>query len=245
MAKERRKIMRAGNLWIGVQYYAPYNRDPRASREAKRLITSPAKEAINARRSWEKFMLLMAANFGPRDLVCTLTYRDDNLPRTREEADKRLTAFIRKLRAARRETGDALYYIRVTEGFHAGGRFHHHLVLNSTGADFRRIRELWQWGSDLDFKMIRDDSYMGWAQYLTKEPREKGRRQIGDRTWRASVGLRKPTTEWSYVDEKDKLLPPAGANILERTECANGYGRFTTITAICQDEADNPNRVGI
>ena len=235
MAKERRKIIVAGPLWMGVQYAAAHSKDPDTKRAAKSQISSPARESLNARLSWQKLMLVLACNFSPGDLVATLTYRDADLPKVREDADKKLTAFLRRLRAARKENGEELRYIRVTEGYHSGGRLHHHLILNATGNDYELIRQLWtRNGDNVEFQSFGVDGYQSWAQYLTKEPRTLGRRHVGDRTWRASLYMRKPVVLYDYVPASDSLQPPANAHVLDRTECQNCYGRFVTITALSE-----------
>lgn len=187
---------------------------------------------MNAKRSWQKLMLILACNFSPGDLVVTLTYRDKDLPRTREQADRNLNLFIRKLREKRRSAGKELKYIRATEGYHSGGRLHHHLIINATGEDYELIRSLWQrWGDNVEIDLFGSDGFERWAKYLTKEPREKGRRYVGDRSWRASLHMKKPLTYCEFVPASQSLAPPPGAMILDRAECQNSYGRFVTITA--------------
>lgn len=231
MGKERRKEITAGSLWMGVQYAAAYTPDPDARRQAKAMISTPARESLNARKSWQKLMLILACNFRPGDLVVTLTYREQHLPRTREDADKQLTGFIRALRKKRGVAGTQLKYIRVTEGYHTGGRLHHHLILNTTQGDFETIRSLWRWGDDVDITHFGADGAERWAKYLTKEPRVLGRRYVGDRTWRASLHMIKPQILYSFVDTSQALSPPPGAVIIERIECQNSYGRFVSLIA--------------
>lgn len=234
MGKERRKIIQAGRLWMAVQYTAIHTQNQNARREARSQISTPARESLNAKLSWQKLMLLLAANFLSKDLVVTLTYRDTSLPKTREEADRRLSNFIRAFRLARRSHSppDPLAYIRVTEGYHTGGRLHHHLIVNATGRDFTLIKQLWKHGDDIDFQQFGADGAERWAKYLTKEPREQGRRYVGDRTWRASRGLNRPEHCYEYVDEFDYLTPPPGAIITDKTECVNSYGRFCHMMAM-------------
>lgn len=233
MAKERRKVIRAGSLWMGVQYSAIHTQNQNTRREARAMISTPARESINARTSWQKLMLLLAANFNRSDLVVTLTYREEALPKNREEADKRLSLFIRYLRAARRDGGKELRYVRTTEGYHSGGRLHHHLIINSTGLDYALIKTLWaKWGDNIQFDLFGSDGAECWAKYLTKEPREKGRRYVGDRTWRTSRNLIRPHAHYEWVSESDALLPPPGAIITDKTECQNSYGKFCHMMAI-------------
>lgn len=233
MSKERRKIVQAGRLWMAVQYTAIHSQNQSVRREAKMQISTPARESLNAKLSWQKLMLTLAANFLPTDLVLTLTYRDDDLPNRKEEADKRLTKLIRDLRAYRKEMNVPLIYVRVTEGYHSGGRLHHHLIINATGQDIDIIRKLWEKnGDNIDAEDFGSDGAERWAKYLTKEPREKGRRYVGDRTWRSSQHMKKPVITSMLVEEGDDLQPPAGAFVTDKAEVQNCYGRFCHIMAM-------------
>lgn len=237
MAKERLKVIQAGKLWMAVQYTAIRGADPGQRREAKSMISTPARESLNAKYSWQKLMLLLAANFKSRDLVVTLTYRDEQLPRHREDAMKRIKAFIRLLRQHRRKDGQELLYVYTTEGYHSGGRLHHHLIINTTGQDFELIRSLWKCnGDDIDFEAFGWDGPERWGKYLTKEPRVQGRRHVGDRSWSASRNLKrwKPRTE--FVPAGQPLVPPAGATIVDRAQCDNCYGRFCYMMAYLPED---------
>ena len=233
MAKERRKIIRAGSLWMAVQYSTIRGENQSARREARSQISTPARESLNARMSWQKLMMVLATNFRSKDLVVTLTYRDEDLPPTREIADKRLSCFIRNLRTSRRFIQQILMYVRVTEGYHSDGRLHHHLIINATGDDYEIIRQLWKKnGDNAKIELFGRDGAERWGKYLTKEPREKGRRYVGDRTWRASRNLKRPEPFYEFVPAEAALIPPSGAEIVERTECQNSYGRFTYVVAM-------------
>ena len=237
MAKERRKIIQAGRLWMAVQYTAIHTQNQSARRDARCQISTPARESLNAKLSWQKLMLTLAANFESSDLVVTLTYRDTNLPGRREDADRFLSNFIRAFRGHRRSRGQPLIYVRVTEGYHSGSRLHHHLIINDTGDDFDAIRRLWQkHGDNVDLEKIGSDGSERWAKYLTKEPREKGRRHVGDRTWRTSVHMKKPEVFYEFVPEFTDLLPPPGASVTDKTECANSFGRFCHMMALLPEQ---------
>lgn len=236
MAKQRRKVIQAGSLWMAVQYSAIHTQNQHARREARAQISTPARESLNAKTSWQKLMLLLAANFRPDDLHVSVTYRPKDRPMNREEADKRFSLFIRWLRAERRACGQELKYVRVTEGYHSGGELHHHMIINSTGNDFDVIRKLWsRWGDNIDFEQFGIDGPERWAKYLTKEPRIKGRRHVGDRTWRASRNLIRPHPQSEWVSESDELTSPPGAYILDSAECKNMYGHFRYLMARLPD----------
>ena len=233
MPKERRKIIQAGSLWMAVQYTAIHGSNQAARREMKCQISSPARESLNAKLSWQKLMLILAANFKPADLVIGLDYREESLPKRREDADRKLSNFIAALRKHRKQFGQELVYVRVTEGYHSGGRLHHHLIINATGDDYDIIRKLWSKNADtVDFEAFGPDGPERWGKYLTKEPREKGRRYVGDRTWRCSIHMKKPISTTELVDSRDTLEPPAGAFVVDRTSCENCYGRFAHIMAL-------------
>ena len=232
MAKERLKIVQAGSLWMAVQYTAIRGSDPGQRREMKSMISTPAQESLNAKLSWQRLMLILAANFRSTDLVVTLTYRDANLPRHRDEAIRRMKYFIRLLRMARKARGDPLKYVYTTEGYHSAGRLHHHLIVNATGDDYEMIRDLWHRnGDNVDFEPFGRDGPERWGKYLTKEPREQGRRHVGDRTWSASRNMLKPEIDSRFVAQGTALTPPPGAFVLDKTECENCYGRFCHIMA--------------
>lgn len=217
---------------MAVQYTAIRGPNQETRREARAQISTPARESLNAKLSWQKLMLVLAANFRSTDLVVTLTYRDERLPNRRELADRRLDYLIRNLRAVRQEQGQDLVYARTTEGYHSGGRLHHHLIINATGQDYEIIKELWQRdGDNVDFEPFGIDGAERWAKYLTKEPREKGRRHVGDRTWRTSRNVKKPTTTYEYVAADTELIPPPGSVITDRAGCENCYGKFHYILA--------------
>lgn len=224
---------------MAVQYTVARGGNQTAKREARAQISTPARESLNAKLSWQKLMLVLAANFKPTDLVVTLTYREADLPKVREQADKRLDYFIRLIRAARRERGQELVYARITEGYHSGGRLHHHLIVNATGRDYEMIRDLWKRnGDNVGFELFGRDGPERWAKYLTKEPRELGRRYVGDRTWRTSRNVKKPITYYEFVPSEAGLSPPPGAFIMDRTQCENCYGRFTHIVARLPESAE-------
>lgn len=217
---------------MAVQYTAIRGENQSARRESRAQISTPARESLNAKLSWQKLMLILAANFRSTDLVITLTYRDGCLPIHREAADRRLDYLIRNLREHRKRCGHSLVYARITEGYHSGGRLHHHLIINATGQDFELVRQLWSRdGDDVDFEQFGSDGAERWAKYLTKEPREKGRRHVGDRTWRTSRNVKKPVVIYELVDAADALAPPYGAFVLDKVECQNCYGKFCHMMA--------------
>lgn len=205
MAKFKR-IITAGPLVLEAVYPAPHPRDSMGARAGKRALSSEAQQRMNLKYAYQKLELLMAANFGVRDLYITLTYDDDHLPVSRKEAQRRMQAFFRKLRADRQSKGQSIRYIYVTEHKHGDGRWHHHLLLNATGADFELISRLWGQGG-AEYKTIRvdrDKNYETLARYFCKEQRDK----VGLRLWSSSRNLKKPEKECFRVSNDTPLEPP-------------------------------------
>lgn len=226
--KERIKILQAGNFWYAIQYTSLAGGVSKERRAAKCGISNRVREAINFRTSWQKLWLILACTFNPqRDLFVSLTYRDDNLPKTPEEANKRLKAWIRELRAHRRGRGQELVYVYSTEGLHSGMRYHHHVLINGTGEDYEIMRQLWKKNGDqVEIHPYYKKTHREHAKYLTKEPREKGRRHVGDRSWKASRNVKRPVVTYDEAPVGSELIPPPGAFVADRDEKRNTFGRF-------------------
>ena len=176
-----------GGRWV---LHHPNNPAAQSGKE-KHCVRSPAQAqmTINANRSWQRLELLLAANFGRRDLHVVLTYDDEHLPANRQAAVKRVRKMLPQLRAVRKSRGQELKYIYVTEQLSSeGGRLHHHLIINGTGADLDVLRSLWPYG-EVELEPL--DTWQGYealAKYLTKEPRELGKPEVGRGTGRPPLG---------------------------------------------------------
>lgn len=234
MAK-RKRLITAGRLVIGVSYSMATLKDGPRERAEKLQYSSAARDAINLRLSCQKLEVILAANFTKRDLFVTLTYDDEHLPVNRAEAVRCLRRFLAKLRSIRKRRGQALKYIYVTEQLSAeGGRLHHHLVINGTGADVEEIRSLWPHGSEVQVDPLEvggnDDGYGIVAKYLTKEPAEVGKTEIGARNWTPSLGLIHPKPETEDMSDNETLCAPPGAYILKPPAPSRGeYSEFVYI----------------
>ena len=221
MAK-RLKTITAGRLVVVGCYTIPTPRSTERERKALREISSAAQMTINANRSWQRLELLLAANFGRRDLHVVLTYDDEHLPANRQAAVQRYIPD--RLRAR-------LKYIYVTEQLSSeGGRLHHHMVVNGTGADLDVLRSLWPYG-EVELETL--DTWQGYealAKYLTKEPRELGKPEVGARNWAASIGLTKPKVESEIVKDNLTVAAPPGAVILSAPPpVRNEFGEFVML----------------
>ena len=160
MAK-RKKVIRAGRVVKTVIYTVPQPRDSEHVRAEKSKVTSAAQG---------KLEMLLAANFGPEDLFCTLTYRDEDLPGSHAITKACVRKFLKLLRNQRKRTSVVLKYVYVTEGKHGDKRYHHHLVINATSdADLETICSLWRYGDIVDVERIAERAYIDVARYIAKE----------------------------------------------------------------------------
>lgn len=197
-----------------IVYPLAKGRQGRAERGAARNCATSMRQRLNDRTAMAKLRRLLACNFGMNDHVVTLTYDQEHLPHSPEQArDRFLKPFIRKLRQAIQQIPDAeLRYIYVIEGLHGDKRLHHHVVV----PDLPGVREIcetiWTHGM-VGFSRIREKGYDGWARYLTKEPRKTGRRYVGDRMWTSSLGLKQPEIEVYEVSDGYRYEPPPGVVI--------------------------------
>lgn len=240
MAKFK-KIIVAGPLVVETVYPAPNPRDSAGVRAGKKALSSEAQRRMNLKYAYQKLELEIAANFGVRDLYATLTYDDEHLPASRKEANARMAAFWKRLRAARKARGEELRYIYVTEHKHGEGRWHHHVLLNATGDDYDLIRELWAQGGVefIQLRIDREKNYETLARYLCKEQRDK----VGLRLWSGSRNLRKPEKECFRVPNDTPLTPPKNAMVLTDTgDVTTAYGHFRYIKYLAGNwmAADKP-----
>ena len=203
--------------------------------------TCEAQQFYNDKCSWRELELHLAANFGRRDMVLTLTYDDAHLPADKQAAAKCFQAFVRKWRAARKRRGQELRYIYVTEGWHGksdDGRFgddgnledrrlhHHHAAVNGIGpGDLEEIQSLWQGGGYIRIEPVDVHYYRELAKYLTKEAREFGRPNPGENTWHPSRNLKEPEVEYIEIpsDSVTLSVPPGAVDYVQFSE-KNPFG---------------------
>lgn len=240
MSKFKRIIV-AGPLVVEAVYPAPHPRDSRTVRQGKKALSSQAQQMMNLKYAYQKLELLIAANFGQRDIYATLTYDNTHLPKNRQESLKRIHAFLKRLRKARRDKGQELRYIYVTEhkhrheNFYMDGRWHHHILINTTGEDYDQIRQLWGQGN-IEFRSIRVDKerhFESLARYFCKEQRDK----LGLRLWSGSRNLRKPERECFRVpdDTPLKMPPPSRAiPLMDTGNVDTVYGHYRYIKYIAK-----------
>ncbi len=225
----RKKIIVAGSLVKECVYSCPAGREDARIRAEKRKISSAAQQRINARYSWQKLELMLAANFVPGDLVVTLTFDDQHLPETRAAASAMLKKFRADLSRLRKAAGEQLVMIWTTENKSGSGRWHHHCVINATsGSDFVDILTCWPHGSDIEIRRMEiggRKSYESLARYFCKESRERA----GLRSWSYTRSCRHPEIETFPVPDDTEVRAPEDATVLEQSSDRTMFGQYAYI----------------
>lgn len=206
-------------------------------RTAKRKLSDEAQQRANIKYSWQKLMFRLAANFGPGDLVVTLTYDDDHLPETRSKARAHLKAFRAKMTKSRQARGKDFVAIYATEHLHSSTwikedrRWHHHIVINAACDDYEEIRKAWPYGANVEihrFKLNKELSYETLARYMAKERGETSRSHV----WDCTRNCHKPEIESFQVADDEKLTVPDGATHVRYESKETYYGRYDIVSYI-------------
>lgn len=249
MGKSKRLItVQAGRLVYGVCYTQALSSDNPRARAAKNKCSSAARQKLNFNAAWKKLQLMLAGNFGRRDLYVTFGFDDEHLPQNRKEAKKIIQKFFDRLRAQRRLSDDDLKYIYAIHELQDDGsrRLHFHMVLNATVGqkDFELIRSLWEWGSNIeidylsDCKYYHNDDFLELSQYLVRERNpDAPLTAVGDKGFVCSRNLNKPVRNSEMVDDCLTLSAPPGAVILDTDTKQNEYGSFAYIMYLLPESA--------
>ena len=217
MARNKtRKIITAGLLVVEAIYPRADRRDSDRVRAAKRKASSEAQKRMNAIYSWQKLELMLAANYRPGDLWVTVTYDDAHLPKSRAEANRRFSYFLKKLSAARKKQKRQAVVCWNTEHKHRhedrwqNARWHHHFCVNATGDDYELIRRLWTYGSNVEIRPLRIDAeytFEALARYMCKEAQDK----VGQHCWHCTRNAKRPEVEIMRAESDEQLQIPRGA----------------------------------
>ena len=248
MAKTLKRID-AGGIQVAALYNRCSGRDAPRERQAKRQASSEAQRRMNQIYSYQKLELRLAANFptpGSAQWV-TLTYDDTHMPKSRKEVQMDFKYFLQKLRQSRRDAGlpepVAFWSFEVLTS--VSGRWHVHMVMDSTGRDYDLIRACWIYGSDIEIRKLGmpepgrqppawygqdadepGNYYKAVARYMTKELREcqEYEAKPGLHGWSCTRNARKPEVETFVVPDDYELQAPEGSTVMldecKRTEWA-------------------------
>lgn len=182
----RVKTVKSGSM-LECEIYPLWKTRSEKSRAKKEKASRPAQKNLNDKNAKKKIIRLIHANFTPKDIMITLTYKGP--PPDLEQAKKDIqNNYLRKIREYRRKNGlSELKYVYVIE-YETEGRqkkkIHHHVIMSNMDRDI--AEGLWGKGRANSRKLQPDEYGLeGIARYITKDPR-------GEKRWSASRNLEKP-----------------------------------------------------
>ncbi len=203
----REKRIMCGQNYMDVdifRYTEIQKRNVKGKRAKKKIESAPKQNNLNDKNAKRYFRWLVHSNFARNDYHVSLTYDDEFLPATVEEAEKQAKNYLRRVAYRRKKNGlDPLKYILVTEctsskdGEDKPTRLHHHILMNG-GIDRDLLEELWcekrkkgekvgkslGW-SNVDRLKPNEEGLAKISNYLTKSPKRKKR-------WSSSQNLERP-----------------------------------------------------
>ena len=187
------KEIRAGTQ-LEVEIFPEFRRRSDIPPEGRkpRKDNSTAQRDLNERNARKTLERLVNANFKEGDLWITLTYDEEHLPETMEEAVRNMQKYMQRINYQRKKRGlPPARYIYVTEhNEDTEVRWHHHIIMDGA-MDRDTVESCWKLRTRNTVRKIvpDEDGLTGMAKYVTKEGYT---RKKYERRWNASKGLRKP-----------------------------------------------------
>lgn len=191
--------------------------------------TKKAQKNLNNKNAVKHFIRKVNANFGKGDYYLTLNYRNDNRPKSYEEAKKHVRAYINKLNyeymklqvhqegkklshKINKKKYKKIKYMYVIEISKEGkGKYHVHMIMSSE-LSMDQVENSWKYGRRNNIRRIDPDEkhLTDLANYLSKDPKGKKR-------WGCSQGLKEPIITTSKKVSKRKIFKmESDHNLIEK-----------------------------
>lgn len=215
------RTIKSGKVVERSQFFVGERR-PRADR--RKGSSTQAKQDRNQTDAVRRLARVVNCNFGPSDLLLTLTYADEHLPQDAKEADRQAALFLRRLKRA----GVDPKVVWITADKDKAGkpeRLHHHAILEGASVDLhqegealvaylgeRRLEEIWGKGHLHAEHLRQQDDYTPLASYMVRQAANAP----DAKKWHASRGMAKPIVESERITSAPReLRAPGGAEVLE------------------------------
>ena len=187
----REKKIISGQM-VEVEIYPISLKEKNLPRKKKAKESPPKLKNLNDKNAKKHFIRIVNTNFTDKDIVIHLTYSNDKLPKTLDEAKRDAANFIRRLNHYRKKNNlPAMKYIIVTE-YHEPDtndkrkriRIHHHIILSGMDRDI--AESFWGKGRANADRLQSDEfGFEGLARYLCKDPQ-------GYKRWTQSKNIEQP-----------------------------------------------------
>lgn len=219
MSRYRKRTV-AGAV-IELEFFnAPESRFPSIKPLREKIRTEAERREYNRRKSEKHFTRLVNANFDHTAYYVTLTYDNEHLPLTIEEAEKNLENYKRRLQ----RNNPYAKIIAVTGRGRRSGRLHHHLIVS--GVSESDIIGKWTGGEIARAEHLREhnfyngvdcgEDFTGLAEYLFAHTDEtlKGRR------WKQTKTIEQPKADKPkkvsrFYSEKKPPKAPEGYKLVD------------------------------
>ena len=159
---------------------------PSGNRKNRRYKpTSEQQKRLNDMYAKKRLAMLLETNFQGEGYSVTLTYVNETLPLTDEQAFKNISNYIRRIKYRCKKKGvSAPCAIWCTERSKAG-RYHHHMLIKC-GLSRDELEALWYYGRPkADNLYFTEKGLEGLSKYLPKEP-------IGKQRWHRTRNFKEP-----------------------------------------------------
>ena len=227
-----------GAIVYVIEHTARQRGDGPRERAARTRGTNEAQAMRNRILSTRQLELMLAKNYPTpgSGIVIVLTYDDQHLPRDRKTAQRRFKYFLKKLRDARAVAGlpepRVIYAPEALSS--ASGRWHHHIVLDSTGDDLDMVRRCWIYGSDIDAEKLRvdnDKNHETLAKYMNKELREAQEYDCrpGLHGWGCTRNCLRPEVDVRIVEDRVRIRAPRGATVLLQERRSSAFAEVAVL----------------
>lgn len=207
------------NSYLTVQIYPEFASFTKSGkRRSNYKPTSDRQKEINERNKKLHLIHTCNENFTENDFKVELTYSNENLPDTIEQAQRDFVNFIRRYNRLRKKKGlSPAKYFQVLECGKVNGRFHHHCII-SGDLDYKEIRDCWGKGITratlLEFN--EQTGIQGLVEYMLKLPIVSN----NSKSYKISRNMKKiePQNYSSRLWNKDlkNMITYTDFNVLER-----------------------------
>lgn len=163
-------------------------------RAPKTKPSTEEQQMYNYNRATRRLIEVVNANFDERDYICVPTFAPDNSPATKEELDKIIGRFIRRINDYKKRRGleRSLYvYVRECETYKTGKKKgqpnpHCHIIIHGRGISRDKIKELWHDGH-INVDEYDPDTFgpEAFCKYIRKDPQ-------GKKNYVCAKGLKQP-----------------------------------------------------
>ena len=183
-------------------------------KRTRKKASREVQKKLNRRHAAEHLERVAHANFTDDDLSITLTFTEN--PKTKEEAAKKIQAFLRKLRRLYKKANIEMKYIWKMERSKKG-RYHVHMIL-SGGIDRDTIEGKWGLGYANTKRLQFDQNGItALARYITKSHTDKEEEQLTYRSYNGSKNLIDPEPEISDTRVRSKRKAAELADMNQNT----------------------------